>query len=145
LELSCFWILLLITVQCTLWIFSADLFALQNEKPLMHDWVVGASNTTVWLLALEWTKSAKVWIHICIGLILWTILNLLFIVQQDGRAWDEDHNSIVLSDQCIMICTAWYDRWAVDAVFCRWLALQGHLNVSNSPNYYLNGHYRIPF
>jgi len=28
------------------------LIALQYEKPLIHDWVVGASNTTVWLLAL---------------------------------------------------------------------------------------------
>ena len=96
-------------------------------------------------LLLNEPKVHKVWIHICIGLILSTILNLLFIFQQDGRAWDEDHNRIVLSDQCIMICTAWYDSWAVDAVFCRWLALQGHFNVCNSPNFYLNGHYRIPF
>jgi len=58
---------------------------------------------------------------ICNGLILWTMLNLWFIFQQDGRAWcsianncllclllwwDEDHNIIVLSDQSIMICTA---------------------------------------
>ena len=37
-------------------------------------------------LLLNEPKVHKVWIHIYIGLILSTILNLLFIFQQDGRA-----------------------------------------------------------
>ena len=52
----------------------------------MYDLVMGASNTTFFgCMFLNEPKVHKVGTHICNGLILWAMLNLLFIFQQDGR------------------------------------------------------------